>query len=274
MYLQCIRENTDLENARLILNKRKSEIGESLSIAMASDPPSDSSQYLSTYIKDVISTVRPVYEMCTEIDIMKFNYLEFANKVDQLVHSISRNLRYIEEQSSQESVTSHCSDLLDKTIGLLVVISEDVSQGGTDKDQRVLSSQNQFNLLLKRLIETFTNITKQQILDSQTKSDEKTNLAQYVQETASFAQRISEILKQPLFEPQSFKDNLTSMITSIKKINELLSDEKREELMKWTKEVLEKSLKLQDAHTNPDVPVDVLNAISGVLKFLIANVQL
>lgn len=241
---------------------------------MASDTPADATQFLSTYIKEVIASVKPVYEMCTTINIISFEFCQFAKTVDNLILSITKNLRYINDPTSQETVISHCSDLLDKSVGLFNVIYEDAKLGGTDKDQKVLSTQHQFNLLLKRLIESFTNITKQQILDSQNKSDVQTNLAQYIQETASFAQRISEILKQPLFEPQSFKDVLTSMIDSIKKIHEILDDNKKDELMKWTKLILEKSLKLQDAHSNPDVPVDVLNAISGVLKFLIANVQI
>lgn len=242
-------------------------------MAMASDPPSNPEEKLKDYMKGIIESVNPVSEMCKEISLANFSYGSFAKCVDQLIHTIAKDLHCIVDPSSQESIISHCADLLDKEVDLFNTIYNDILIGGEDKDQKVLSALNKFNLLLKRLMETLSNVSKHQILDYQYSKDKQAALAQLIQETAVYAQKIGEILKQPLFEPQTFKDNLTSMVESIKKVIELLPENKKEELMNKTKRILEKSLELQDSHTKPDIPNEVLNSIADVLKYLISNLD-
>jgi hypothetical protein len=294
---QAAKENPLFEKAKSILRSRKATIPTFVSTALGAALPVDLDSALASYIRDITASMKPVQELSSKIPLTEstFDYMTMAETLDVMLLKIVTDIHLLLDHNSREMVSNYSMELVDKAIMLMQDIHEQspliqnpslASPTGPLPDDIILSSQNKFILFLKHLAQSITTAAKKQIEEMQAKRDKNSALAQCVQDTAAHAQALAQILKQPLFEPQAFKDKLASLVTTIKRAAPLLTPgPQHDSVMDGTRKVLEASLKLQEAHqsgsplpasstTDASSPhIQVFHAIGDLLRAVLATIQ-
>jgi hypothetical protein len=271
-----------LSGARRTLLGLQASMSNMLAAAAARDPPPASrlDDELARYIREIVERVKPVQAAVGLIAPLKFAHEQFATAVDSLCRAILHELHYLLAQRDREEIASLADELVRKALELVESIGRaSVFHQGDDTDGSMTAAQNQFVATLQRLIQAITGSAKNQIQTAASERNAAQRLAEAVQEAAVYAQSVAELLKQPLFEPQAFKNNLTSMISAVKKTAQAIDDpDTKEAIMLNTRHVLEASLKLQQSHEAGEVQhssshLDVLNAITTLLRSMMALIR-
>lgn len=290
---KSIKNNPKFEQAKDTLRTRKASIPTFVSMAMGATLPEDLDSALAAYIREITISMKPVQEQVSQIPLVDetFDFIHLANSLDILLLKIVTDIHLLLDHNSRELVSNYSMELVDKAIMLMQDIHEQSpllssppsSSTGPSPDDIILSSQNKFILFLKHLAQSLTTAAKKQIEDMQAKRDKNSALAQCVQETALHAQSLAQILKEPLFEPQAFKDKLASLVTTVKRAAPLLSPgPQHDTVMDCTRRVLEASLHLQDVHQSgapistadsSSPHIQVFHAIGDLLRAILATIQ-
>lgn len=285
------KESPSLEEAKSILKTRKASVWQFLSIAMGKPLPDDMDDELSRYLRSIIAALKPVQDISSIVPLKEetVDFVKFARCLDALMLVVLKDLHLLMDHNSREMVSNNSIELLEKAIILVQEVGQEslgVSQdaSGASAEDVVLGAQNRFNIFLKHLAESITNAAKKQVEAMQARRDSNSSLALAVQETAAHAQGLAEILKNPLFEPQAFKDKLGSLVTTIKRATNFISDgNQKNAIMDCTRQVLEASLLLQqqarspsDSSTKDSQPsphIQVFQALGLLLRTVLGTIQ-
>lgn len=285
------QQNPQLEKAKATLRTRKASVPSYVSNALGASATPTLDNDLAQYIRDIVAAMKPVQEITSQVPLTEdsLSYDTFSSSLDAMLLAIITDVHLLIDHHSRELISNYAMELIDKAIVLMEDVHEQsyyISKGTSAPGQHqsatpgdiILSSQNKFILFLKHLAQTITSAAQKQAEDIQAKKDSQTALSVCVQETALHAQQLANILKEPLFEPQAFKDRLSSLVATIKKASVLIPvGASHDAVMDCTRKVLEASLKLQESHqqnTGENAPhMLVFQAMGDLLRALLATIQ-
>lgn len=283
------QSNTILENAKAKLRTRKASIPAYVTNALGATAPENIDVELARYIREIVASMSPVQTLSSQVPLNEDNlqYDIFANHLDAMLLAIMKDVHLLLDHHSRELISNYSMELIDKANVLLQDVHEQswylkhssTPQGSSSAgpDDVILSSQNKFILFLKHLAQTLTTAAQKQAEEIQAKKDTQTALSVCVQETATHAQALAQILKEPLFEPQAFKDRLASLVTTIKRAAPLIPPgPTHNQVMDSTRKVLEASLVLQQTNQAPGETsphMVVFQAMGELLRALLSTIQ-
>lgn len=281
--------STSLDKAKGLLRARKASIPSYVTNALGATAPENLDTELARYIREIVASMSPVQALSSQVPLNADNldYDIFAKNLDAMLLAVMTDVHLLLDHHSRELISNYSMELIDKATVLLQDVHEQswyMRNGATPSgsssagpEDIILSSQNKFILFLKHLAQTITSAAQKQAEEIQAKKDSQTALSTCVQETAVHAQALATILKEPLFEPQAFKDRLASLVTTIKKASPLIPPgAAHTQVMDCTRNVLEASLQLQQNHHTPGETAPhmlVFKAMGELLRALLATIQ-
>lgn len=281
--------SSQLENAKTKLRSRKSSIPAYVTNALGATSPDNLDVELARYIREIVASMSPVQTISSQVPLTEDNlaYDAFAQHLDAMLLAIMKDVHLLLDHHSRELISNYSMELIDKAIILLQDVHEQSwhmkhsstpsGSAAAGPDDIILSSQNKFILFLKHLAQTLTTAAQKQAEEIQAKKDSQTALSTCVQETAVHAQALATILKEPLFEPQAFKDRLSSLVTTIKRASTLIPPgAAHNQVMDCTRKVLEASLQLQQHQHAPgemSPHMLVFQAMGELLRALLSTIQ-
>lgn len=282
--------SSQLENAKTKLRSRKASIPSYVTNALGATSPENLDVELARYIREIVASMSPVQTISSQVPLTEDNlaYDAFAQHLDAMLLAIMKDVHLLLDHHSRELISNYSMELIDKAIILLQDVHEQSwhmkhsstpsGSASAGPDDIILSSQNKFILFLKHLAQTLTTAAQKQAEEIQAKKDSQTALSTCVQETAVHAQALATILKEPLFEPQAFKDRLASLVTTIKRASTLIPPgPAHNQVMDCTRKVLEASLQLQQGHQQSPGEMSphmlVFQAMGELLRALLSTIQ-
>lgn len=316
----CVRVvNPKLEEAKDIMKARKASVPTFLALALAAPLPADLDGELAAYLRDIIVSIKPVNDLSSVLPLREdtLDYVTFARALDYLISNILARLYLLVDHNSREMVSNYAMELLEKAMILIEEVHDEsrniarrssssgpssssgantpiVGVGGSQvsasqqqqvsSEDIISSSQNRFILFLKHMAQSITAAAKKQVEEMLAKRDVASALAESVKEAAQHALALGEVLKLALFDPQAFKDNLASLVTSIKKASQYIGDaQQKDHILDCTRQLLEASILLQQrqqsgssANSTPGTPSPhllVFQAVKALLSALLGIIS-
>jgi hypothetical protein len=230
---------------------------------------------LIMYIRAIIDKVKDfkTYSEAPTDDPSTFPFTELADSFEAFVEAILGSLSLIISSEDRQEIVNQLQSLLQNTHNFIESVH---------LRRSVVEADNKMRDSLQNLVKTITNTTRKQAERQQqeerqrevTKQQQTNELIEVVQEAAKCAEKISELLKSSReFDSALFKENLTSLVAAVKRVDPYISDDtRRQKIIATTKIVLENAIELQQSGGQSS-RLPVLTSITELLRCLTVGLQ-
>lgn len=259
----------ELVTSQIILKQLKSSIPSKIMQVMGLDRSDDIEKEITRYIGQIIILVRPLQDTALS-SFSEIKILPFSENIHRFISVTLNNIGIIEDVSVREVIANLSDELIEVSLKFIQSLYNERIYPSNSNE--LSSSQNLFLLILKKIIQALTIESKKEIEEMQLKTGSNMEFKHNVKQIALYAQSLSENLKKPLFEPESFKNQLTSMVVTIKRASNFITESKKSQLNESLKLLLRSALKLQESPMTGSLHVDVIRNISNLLKIMFSMV--